>query len=419
MEQEPHPLAIQDQMRSPNSVSSGDSMASGVRTCESRFFTRPLAIALTAFLLATADRPNSLAADVTAAPPSKTERGFSYRHDIVTSVPWSVHIVQIDRSATNLELRTSLAFGNTIGLDVLSQQIKRLPPEFGRPVAAVNGDFYRNDDTPYKGDPKGLQIMEGELISTPCDWSCFWLDTAGSPHIAVVAPHFEVLWADNKRTPIGLNEERKNGTAVLYTPRCGRTTGTSDGRELILEATASTPWLPLRAGQEYTARVREVREEGNSPISSSRLVLSISKELLGKIPAVAQGAIVKFSLQTSPSLVGTRTAIGGGPALVQDGKARSWGLLQVRHPRSAVGWNNKYIYLVEVDGRQAGLSVGMTYSELADYMVKLGCKEALNLDGGGSATMWVLGQVVNSPSEGQERGMANALVLIQKADASH
>jgi exopolysaccharide biosynthesis protein len=56
----------------------------------------------------------------------------------------------------------------------------------------------------------------------------------------------------------------------------------------------------------------------------------------------------------------------------------------------------------------------MTFPELAAYMIKLGCEEAINFDGGGSATMWVLGNVMNSPSEGQERPGANALVLVRK-----
>ncbi len=47
-------------------------------------------------------------------------------------------------------------------------------------------------------------------------------------------------------------------------------------------------------------------------------------------------------------------------------------------------------------------------------MAKLGCEEAMNLDGGGSATLWVLGSVRNSPSEGEERPGANALVLMKK-----
>jgi hypothetical protein len=328
-----------------------------------------------------------------------------------------VNIVKIDRSNTELELHTTLAHGAAIGLNILSEQVKGLSPELGRPVAAVNGDFYRNDDTPYVGDPKGLQIMEGELISAPSDWSCFWIDAAGKPQMTTVASKFEIVWPDNTATLIGLNEERKKGAAVLYTCRVGKTTGTTGGRELVLEATGSSAWLPLRAGETYKARVREVREDGNSPVSSNRLVLSLSKELLDKVPAVAPGATVKISLETVPGLKGVKTAVGGGPALVHAGEARKWGLLQVRHPRTAVGWNEKYIYLVEVDGRQAGFSVGMTYSELADYMLKkLGCTEALNLDGGGSATIWDAGQFANSPSEGHERGCANGVVLVQKLE---
>jgi len=56
----------------------------------------------------------------------------------------------------------------------------------------------------------------------------------------------------------------------------------------------------------------------------------------------------------------------------------------------------------------------MTTQELSDYMISLGCDSAMSLDGGGSATCWVYGQVMNRPSEGFERPMANALVLVQK-----
>ena len=65
-----------------------------------------------------------------------------------------------------------------------------------------------------------------------------------------------------------------------------------------------------------------------------------------------------------------------------------------------------------------GLSVGMTFPELAAYMVKLGCQEAMNLDGGGSSTMWVSGNTMNSPSEGRERPAANALVVVRKKPAN-
>jgi exopolysaccharide biosynthesis protein len=116
-----------------------------------------------------------------------------------------------------------------------------------------------------------------------------------------------------------------------------------------------------------------------------------------------------------PDLSGVEVAIGGGPALVRDSKAMQWHrFLHMRHPRSALGWNKDYIFLVEVDGRQIDLSVGMTFPELADYMLKLGCQQAMSFDGGGSATLWALGDVRNSPSEGQERPAANALVVVRK-----
>ena len=92
----------------------------------------------------------------------------------------------------------------------------------------------------------------------------------------------------------------------------------------------------------------------------------------------------------------------------------TWSGLLMRHPRTAVGWDKDHLYLVEVDGRQSDLSVGMTFPELAAYMAKLGCEQAMNLDGGGSATMWVFGQVMNSPSEGRERPGANALVVLRQ-----
>jgi exopolysaccharide biosynthesis protein len=86
-----------------------------------------------------------------------------------------------------------------------------------------------------------------------------------------------------------------------------------------------------------------------------------------------------------------------------------------RHPRSAIGFNRTHIFLMEVDGRQPGLSLGMTLEELADYLVRLGCTEAMNLDGGASSQMIVGGRVVNSPSAGRERNTATGIIVVQKA----
>jgi hypothetical protein len=108
--------------------------------------------------------------------------------------------------------------------------------------------------------------------------------------------------------------------------------------------------------------------------------------------------------------------LAGNVMLVKDGVIvphRS----KTRNPRTAVGLdarNTKLVILV-VDGRRPGVSVGMTYPEMAAEMLRLGCRQAFNLDGGGSSVMAVrspdTGQmrILNTPSDGHERAVANAL----------
>src|SRR5258705_3590988 len=289
--------------------------------------------------------------------------GVSYQHDTVPKVPWSIHIVKFDRAQRDLELRTTLAQNTVLGLSTLIEQIRALPREAGSPLAALNGDFYVIEaKNPYRGDPRGLQILDGELVSAPGDQASFWLDPKGNPQATNVISQFKVTWPDGSTTPIGLNEERRNGAAVLYTPRLGKSTLTQGGRELILECAGDGPCLPLQAGREYTVRVREARAQGNSLLTNGLLVLSLSPPLLTNTPAAAQadtGTVLKISTATVPDLAGVQTAIGGGYLLVRDGqkqtieipkseayKYRSGGQ---HHPRSAIGVSGDSIYLVEDD----------------------------------------------------------------------
>ena len=72
----------------------------------------------------------------------------------------------------------------------------------------------------------------------------------------------------------------------------------------------------------------------------------------------------------------------------------------------------RYILLV-ADGRQGYYSSGLTLQELAATMQKLGAVDAMNLDGGGSTALAVRGKIVNRPSDGIERRVANALLVMR------
>ena len=93
-----------------------------------------------------------------------------------------------------------------------------------------------------------------------------------------------------------------------------------------------------------------------------------------------------------------------------------------RHPRTAAGFaaNGRKLIIVTVDGRQAPYSDGMTLRELANLMLALGARDAINLDGGGSTTFVVASQgdgplrVVNRPSDPLgERGVGDALGIVR------
>jgi large repetitive protein len=352
-----------------------------------------------------------VSASVTNTP---ADPGYYYTHEEVARVPWSIHTVKVARNRKDLVLDTVLGGGATIGMGVVSEMVTTLPAEAGKPVAAVNGDFF-NYSRNYPGDPQGLQITRGELVSAPySERVCFWVDPKNDLHRTNVTPNFQVTWPDGTKTPFGLNQDREIDEVVLFTSAIGASTRTYGGREMILTSATNTSLTPLQVGRLCVARVQSVSEAGNSPLTRDTLVLSVGPRLVARLPKLTAGAVVQVATATIPDMSGATTGLGGGPTLLRAGKPAQWrGWLQLRHPRTAIGWNKDFIYLVEVDGRQSN-SIGMTFPELADYMLKLGCQEALNLDGGGSATLWMDGQVKNSPSPGQERPAANAVVLLQK-----
>lgn len=112
--------------------------------------------------------------------------------------------------------------------------------------------------------------------------------------------------------------------------------------------------------------------------------------------------------------------VGGGPILVQDGRIVLEPCSSAfcgRNPRTAIGWtSNGRVLLVVIDGRQPRWSVGASLAELARIMQDLGAVQAMNLDGGGSSTMVVEGEVVNKPSDGRQRNVTNAVLVLPGED---
>ena len=74
-----------------------------------------------------------------------------------------------------------------------------------------------------------------------------------------------------------------------------------------------------------------------------------------------------------------------------------------RHPRCALGLNETELLAVCCDGRRTGVDAGLDLSELARLLISAGATEALNLDGGGSATLVHRGHLLNRPYSNQDQ----------------
>lgn len=118
-------------------------------------------------------------------------------------------------------------------------------------------------------------------------------------------------------------------------------------------------------------------------------------------------------------------AMSGDSQVIKDGKRDEAQIASkgtTNEPRIGIGMRTDgSMFFAEVDGRQTGFSQSINISDFADYMLSLGAENAINLDGGGSATLVTRTpgtdnlEVVNSPSDGNERPVSNGLLLVSTA----
>jgi hypothetical protein len=303
-------------------------------------------------------------------------------------------------------------------------------------LAVINADFF-NLTT---GENENNQVIAGEwwkgLKVTDSPY-----DTYDNAHIqfgidASRRPFMDRYLLDAKAvahgvaTPIltlNFNPSGKPEGSALYTPRYGARTPSDTTRQ-----TAEAPMIGAGRRGDTLLYVRRgaVSSSSGSAIPANGAVLAAygPGSRLEEVQGMRDGDTIRVVIATLPR-TGTGALallIGGWPRILLDGRdvaadaptvegtiSRN---AEVRHPRSAIGFSrdSSTLYMVVVDGRTQK-SVGMTLTELAALMRRVGAWQAMNFDGGGSSAMIVEGALVNAPSDATgERAVGNALLVVKR-----
>ncbi|MFI2858613.1 phosphodiester glycosidase family protein [Paenibacillus sp. JSM ZJ436] len=343
---------------------------------------------------------------------------YTWKQLEVERGPERLHMIQFDPAQSSLSLKAAKTNGKLYGMQQLSAMAQEVDAQGSRVIAGINGDFYDMSS----GVPTGLFMSEGELLnSPPSGWNAFGMKSDGStlygPSPSLIRT---VEIGGQEHTLTAVNRSRGTDALVLYTDSFHSSTMTNDlGDEYVLDVVSGD----FKSGEDITFRVSTLfKEKGSSPIREGQAVLSVSGSQRSKLSSLSQGDQVTVSLQLDPAWQDVTTAIGGNAMLVKDGVVQPLTDPAV-HPRSAIGTKaDGTVIMLVVDGRQPGFSEGVTLAEMGQLMKDAGAVQALNLDGGGSATMVArlpgeaARKVMNSPSDGGERKTANGLLLVNTGE---
>ena len=287
-------------------------------------------------------------------------------------------------------------------------------------VIGVNGDYF-NLDNAY---PSGLLMTGGEVVSEPEPTrSALVFPASGRLSSAKVELVGTWLATPDPAAPapvpergfIGVNRpaERADET-IVYTPRYGDVTPIGDRVDAII--TMDDPAGPA-INRPLTGTVHSVHTGGGVGIGPGKLVLSgvgaAGDNVLGDLVA-GRGITMTFTIAGLP--IDTQAALGGGPALVQDGVAITSvtegfkpGQIGTLTSRTAIGQTaDGTVLLVTAEGPLQS-SRGISMVEQAQLMQVLGAQTAVGMDGGGSAAMALRDSLVIPWSS--ERSITNAVVV--------
>lgn len=336
--------------------------------------------------------------------------------------PINIFVARMHRSNSEVTLESSIAWGQ---LSYGTERVIDMATRYDQAInywgqswggrndvaVAINGFFFDLET----GTPRSGQIHSGWYAKRFQDFesvSGFAWTLNRTTHIGECVEHKplnQFLTIAQETFKIHeVNEQREKDKLVLYTTQYGKTTDTDQtGVEILVEMTRPTLVLPEPA--MALGYVREIRDKsGSTPIPFDHIVLSASGVMRPKmLDALNVGDEVGITQEisacpdfSSQSWTKTYASIGGDYYFLKDGVIRtnfSNPDAEVSNSRTAIAYNENFVYFIVVDAFEPEVSEGMNIPELGVFARDtLLATHSVTLDSGGSSTMVVDGQVVNN-----------------------
>ena len=369
---------------------------------------------------------------------------FTAQTGAPTTGPFVVHVLEVDPDEFEGTVEPALATDIVPGREKLTDLVARAGA-----FAGINASYFvigEADGTP--GDLAGISAVDGEVVSEAVNGRTSLLVRPHARADVVALTTAIEATIDRTRFPLdGLNREPGEirscggvgGDVPIELPRHDFTC--TDPDEIIVFTkdfgAATVPGAGAEVVVNRMGRIVEVRDARGGAIPPDGVVLSATGAEAATIADAAEvGDRVRVTTTISE---GGRTVpveddmgvVNGGPRLVAGGRDQiaafaegfvwlddpaffyRFGLF--RNPRTIAGvTRDGRLLLVAIDGRNFDFSAGASFEEEAGVMRALDAVEAVNLDGGGSTTVVIDGELVNRPSDATgERPIGDALLLFE------
>ncbi|HEX4818556.1 MAG TPA: phosphodiester glycosidase family protein [Nonomuraea sp.] len=328
-----------------------------------------------------------------------------------TTGPWNVKVLMIDAGA----FRGSYAA--TVGKSVAAREKVSAMAKSAGAVAALNGGFFNiHTAKELRGEPVGASVVAGKLLSEAVPGRSAVVLKGRTAKITELKTAVTAISQDGEKIAVnGVNRAAATDELILYTEEYGARTP-AGGTDAVLDAAGKV--IGLRASGAAVAR-------GTRVLHANGLAVDwLNQHAWQDWTLAIDTKVVDLRTKKAIPLAPDLHVISGGVGLVRNGKVKitakadghdSMNMILRRHPRTLLGvTRNGSLILATVDGRQPGVTVGANFHEAAQFMRWLGARQAINLDGGGSTTMVVGSKVANRPSDGAERAVGDALLVLPK-----